>query len=260
MDTVKGLYFSCLHAPYTREGYIEWLCQVIRDHKPKLICNLGDWYEAGAASRFPKNPLDDDGVLREHRVVAEQARMLNDAAPIDSKLVWIYGNHDDNFFNVHPGRISKDIVPALHWSIHTDGALDGWHVAERYDDDFVFNWGAVTAQHGTGHSKTAEKDQAYRHARPNGLYVCGHTHRPLQITQAVERKESLPFFYVNPGTGVDWNSMYYMQRNSKSQWGGGAVLVEQPEAHVRNRRASFADKDWDAELLIHEFANRNRKI
>lgn len=95
--------FSCLHAPITHKGYFDWLIGQIEESKPHYIVNLGDWYEGKWAKRWAKHKDENWSVLDEHKAVAEQAKAINLAAPKATKI-WLYGNHDDNSFNVHPDR------------------------------------------------------------------------------------------------------------------------------------------------------------
>ncbi len=249
----KFVAFSCLHSPLTHKGYFEWLLKQIEDFRPDVIVNLGDWFEGKCAKRWPswsdeKWSLDD-----ELYAVARQAIDIRMAVP-SARYVWLYGNHDDNLFGLAPDRIPDDIKDSVQWdrNVTTAEAFKGWEVTKKYGDRVRFRLGPITFQHGCSTQINAEKDAGYSHGTPYGLYVCGHTHRPVRVTQAEERRRYLPYWYANPGCGVEWSRLHYMDRLQMSKWGRGCIVGDC--AGADQRRTAFASKQWDAELRIHSMA------
>jgi len=252
MDRI--LAFSCLHAPTTHKGYFDWLLAQIEDFKPSHVVNLGDWYEGLASSRWPKRIEQKWTLFDEHNAVADQARRINEVAPTAMKH-WIAGNHDDNAFGTNPGRIPDDLREVALWRNHRGvaEALEGWKILSEYSDRARLRLGPITFQHGTAHNSAVGKDKAYLYGTPFGLYVFGHTHRPEPVTQCRERQVRLPYWYANPGTGIDFDQAYYMQRCSMALWGRGCIKIETPG--VEHRRSAFATKNWEAETVIHSWAH-----
>lgn len=246
----KFVAFSCLHAPLTDRSYFQWLISVIEEHKPNVIVNLGDWYEGKAAKRWPSWSDETWSLCEEHRAVAEQANAIRSAAP-DARLVWLYGNHDDNLFGMQPERVKDDLRESVQWSENrvASAALESWEVTRKYGHDVRLRLGPVTFQHGCSVTANAEKNGAYDYATPFGLYICGHTHRLVRVTRAEERQRYMAYWYANPGYGADGRRMHYMDRMSKRKWGRGAIIGEC--AGADQRRTAFASKQWDAELLVH---------
>lgn len=246
------LCFSCLHAPITDKGYFNWLIGQIEEFKPHIVVNLGDWYEGKWAKRWAKTEDETWSVLAEHKAVAEQANAIN--AVSKATKVWLYGNHDDNSFNVHPDRTASDIVPAVHWQENKDvsKALEKWTVVRKYGHDVYKRFGPVTFQHGCETSKAGLTRQALYYGTPYGLYVCGHTHRPEE--RQIEVVDCpIPYWYANPGCGADWDRMHYITRQNKQRWGRGCLLIE--AKGVDQSRSAFASKQWDCELKIHSLAD-----
>ena len=250
----KIVAFSCLHAPISCKGYFDWLIGQIEEFKPNYIVNLGDWYEGKWAKRWLKHKDESWSVLDEHRKVAEQARAINQAAP-KSQKIWLYGNHDDNAFSVHPDRTADDIVPAVHWEENKDAskALEKWSVVKKYGHDVLKRLGPITFQHGVDLSSAGIKRETVYYSTPFGLRVSGHTHRPTDVTQLELSGAPLPYWHVNPGCGADWDKMHYVDRMNKQNWGRGVVLIE--TAGVEQSRSAYASKQWDAELRIHSRAD-----
>lgn len=249
----KILGFSCLHAPITHGQYFNWLIGQIEEFKPDHIVNMGDWVEGIAMSRWPKNDRQRWTWYDELKALSEQAVAINVAAP-SAKKYWLYGNHDDNCFGDHPDRIPADLREAVQWRNNKDAAvaLKDWNVIDRYTDRTRLRLGPITFQHGTSANQSAEKDKAYLNGTPYGLYIQGHTHRPVELTQARERQVRLPYWYCNPGTGIDFDKAFYMERCSMALWGRGAVLIETPG--VEHSRTAYASKQWDATVKIHSMA------
>lgn len=249
----KFLAVSCLHAPLTDKKYWKWLTTLIQDFRPDVFVNCGDWYEGKPAKRWPQWSDEDWTMLDEHHAVAEQAREINELVP--GKKVWLYGNHDDNVFGKAPDRIPEDVRSAIRWQHSEEVApvLKDWHVVDRYSHRAKYRLGPITFQHGCAATVNAEKDSSYLYGTPYGLYVCGHTHRPIPVTQAQERRVRLPYWYCNPGCGADWDRMHYMDRFSMALWGRGAIIGE--TAGAEQHRAAYMSKQWDAELVIQGMAH-----
>lgn len=138
------------------------------------------------------------------------------------------------------------------WNADTWAALQDWRITEKYTHDTYLRLGPITFQHGCSTTVNCEKDASYDFGTPYGLYVCGHTHRPIPVTRARERKKKLPFWYANPGTGANWDRMHYMDRMDKGLWGRGAVLIHTPG--ISQRRTAYASKVWTAEMREHSWA------
>lgn len=251
----KFIAFSCLHAPITNREYLSWLVGLVEDEQPDTLVNLGDWYEGKAAKRWPAWSDEKWSLQDEHQAVAAQAGLLNAAAPGAAK-VWLYGNHDDNLFGMQPDRISEDLKDAVQWKNNKDvsEALEDWLVVDRYSHRARFRLGPVTFQHGCDISASSDKDGAYLYGVPFGLYVRGHTHRPLQVTRCQERRVPMPYWTTNPGTGIDFDRCHYMDRMSMALWGRGVIVGEVPDSSVKQHRTAYASKNWDAELRIHSTA------
>lgn len=250
----KFLAVSCLHAPVTDKGYWKWLLALIQDFKPDVFVNLGDWYEGKPAKRWPAWSDEDWTMLDEHNAVQAQAEAINDLLP-DAKKVWMYGNHDDNVFGTAPDRIQEDVRTAIRWQNQrgVSDALSSWKVIDKYTHRTRYRLGPITFQHGCSTQGSAERDGSYLYGTPYGLYICGHTHRPVEVTQARERQVRLPYWYANPGCGANWDRMHYMDRLSMGLWGRGAIIGE--TAGADQSRTAYASKQWDAQLLIHSMAH-----
>ena len=250
--------FSCLHAPITHKGYFDWLLAQIEEYKPHYIVNLGDWYEGLASKRWSRYEDEEWSVYDEHRAVAAQAQAINEVAPQAEKW-WLWGNHDDNLLGDLPDRVPKDLREAVNWRNFkpTADALDKWNCVENYGDSVKLRLGPITFQHGCAHNESAEKDAAYLYGVPFGLYVCGHTHRLKDVTQAKERKIPMPYWYCNPGTGMDFERANYMRRQRLVHWGRGVALIEAPG--VDQSRAAYRKVNWSAEVKVHSLADERFK-
>lgn len=258
---VKFASFSCLHAPITDKTYFNWLITQLEDFQPDYVINLGDWYEAKPAKRFSKWADEVWTVLDEHREVARQASEINRVLP-NSKRVLLFGNHDDNFFGENPDRIESDVRAALHWKENKDTsvALKDWKVIEEYSHRTKFKLGPVTFQHGCDVAMNSMVKASYLYSIPNGLYVCGHTHRPCPVTQVSHLQVPLPYWYANPGCGADWDKMHYMKRLSMANWGRGLVIGEVHESAVSSKRSFYSANSWNAETIMHSFACENKHL
>lgn len=254
MAATKFHAYSCPHSPITHQGAWKWNLEQIEEFKPKVIICLGDQYEALASSRHSRHTLQKWSLYDEHRAFLAQAKQLREAAP-DAKKVWLYGNHDDNQFGQQPDRIPEDLREAADWRNYEPlrKELEDWRIIDAYSHRTTWHLGQITFQHGCAVTATAAKDAAYLYGVPNGLYISGHTHQPVRVTQCRERKTPLPYWYANPGTLIDFEKCYYMARNSMAFWGRGIVRGEVMTAG--EGREWKAKRNWDAETLIHSMAH-----
>jgi hypothetical protein len=93
---------------------------------------------------------------------------------------------------------------------------------------------------------------------PFGLHVSAHTHAPVAVTQGELSKYYLPYWVANVGTGMDWEQAGYMERASKHKWGRGLVRGTVSRASVTQYKSLYKSPQWEAELLVHSYASRNR--
>jgi predicted phosphodiesterase len=257
----KWMAIPDLHAPITSQTFFNWMIGQIEDFKPDYIINIGDWFEGKPSKRFSKWPGESWTLEQEKKEVARQAHAINSAAPNATK-VWIYGNHDFNQFGDDPDRVPADYKDCVHWRNHvaTAEALKDWTVIERYSHRTAYRLGPVTFQHGCDVAKASMQRASYLYGGPNCLYVCGHTHRPCDVTQAEHLGIKLPYWWANPGTGADWDWMRYMDRMSMADWGRGVVLGEVSDSAVSNRKATYSSPQWAAITRVHSWAHDRHDV
>lgn len=227
----KVVAFSCLHSPFTRRDAFAWLISIIRKERPTHIVNLGDWLEADAASVHPdehQHTLDD-----EYRVAASQSAQIRKAAP-KASLTWLLGNHDDNLQIKDARRIPKQLREALHWNnsrAYGDEFRAWKQVPYEKSKHGCIHIGPITLLHGFDCGQNADQREAIEFAmmtggQPGRLFVRGHTHRPVRVTQCQWNANTLlPWWYANVGTLGPLKPQYAMRRNT-TRWGAACLVAE----------------------------------
>jgi hypothetical protein len=253
--TTRFLAFGCVHVPIHCEEFRQWRLEKIREHKPDVIINLGDWHDANYASRWDNE--DDWDALAEFDALRQDAIDTQAAAP-NAQIVWLHGNHCSN--GMQPGRIPKKVRGAVEFAKNEKlrDVTQNWKIVPYGHHEF-YRLGQITFQHGCQTNVNAERDQALGYGVPFGLHVSAHTHRPKRIAP-IELPGRVPCFgmqYCNVGCGADWSRMHYMDRANKQLW-GRAVLVG--TVNAKQRRAWFGSRQWDGELLIHSMASSRAAI
>jgi predicted phosphodiesterase len=249
-DWLKVVAFSCTHHPLADEDTTKWRLSEIKQFKPDVVVNLGDWMDADAASRWPNE--HQWTLADEYRAVASDAIAVRSAAP-SAKLVWLHGNHDDNLTS--PNRIPIKLRDVCSWKNDKGLAqvLKGWTIIP-YTHRSYYRIGQVTFQHGAQTNVNADRDQSLLYGVENGLWVGGHTHRPQQITRVVlPGKIPLNRYFCNVGCGMDWEKMEYVRRSNIATWGHGIVKLL-----VNPRRSAFASVQWegvDSGIKIHKMVS-----
>ena len=241
----KFLAFSCTHCPLQDNEAIEWLIQQIRQHKPDVIVHLGDGHEMASCSRWP-NEYDWDLELEyvEHNRILRNVRK---AAPKDARLLFLPGNHDANLLAV--GRLDKRYRNLLDYRDHESEFIEkNWEIPTSYEYNKqrgVFRLGQVTFAHGYEAGQNADEFHTLLLGVPYGLYVGGHTHRPMAPTRAFRTKAvPLPYWYANAGCMREMNPDW-MKRKRSNLWGQAAVLGE-----VSILKSPRVNKNWNAETRI----------
>jgi len=218
------LFFTCLHVPLHDDEFVDWLIEQIKERKPDVIIHGGDGHEADSASRWPSEydwTLSDE--FRAHNEILKRIRQ---ASP-KSKRVFLPGNHDDNILALN--RIDWKLRDLCDYR-ELEPELKHWEQPAEYVYDRekgVYRIGQVTFAHGYECGASSDEYQAYQLGLPYGLFVSGHTHRPVAVTQAQRTKTiRLPYWYANAGCGRDMVDVPYMMRKRRFDWGQGIVVGE----------------------------------
>jgi len=243
---LRFLAFGCPHVPLADDSAIAWLLKRIREYKPQVILHLGDGHEACSASRWPHEyewTLTDE--FTAHNKLLENIRK---AAP-KARRVFCWGNHDANLLAIN--RIDRQLRNLCDPRAH-EPELRGWqHIPYIYcRKRGVFRLGQVTFGHGYEHGVSADEFHSYLLGVPYGLYVGAHTHRPVEVTQAMRTKAvPLPYWYCNVGCLRDLKPPY-VERQRTYAWGHALVVGEaQPTKSPRMTRC------WDAHLEVYQMYN-----
>lgn len=253
-NTQKFLAFSCLHNPLHDKEALEWLYAQIEDFKPDWLISLGDDFEAQAASRFKKiYPWSLSDEFRNFDRIFGRLRTLARRVNADCQLVKLWGNHGDNIQRMD--RLDPDIRGLCNPYDHCS-ELKKWQTPVRYVADKkigCFRLGQVTFTHGYEHGVSSDEMQSLKYGIPYGLFVSGHTHRPVPVRRATRTKRvPLPYWYANPGC-LRTLCPEYARTFDHSQWGQGAVIGDFDS--WRYSESLMPTKPlWNAETLIYRMA------
>ena len=247
----KFAAWSCPHVPLQCNDTFKWTLDKLSSHKPDVVVMLGDLLEADAASIHPSDDNVEWDLNREFQTAAGYLQLVRDTCGPDATYVFLHGNHDDNILRADPRRIPKKLraLCDFHNHIALGGELKYWKEIS-YGHEAVYRLGPVTFQHGSEHGINSDRDQCQLYAPENGLYICGHTHRPKVVQPAMmTARIPLKKWFANAGCQVDWSKLSYMDRKNKAAWGHGLVLGSANSAH---RRSHFATVQWEAQCHIKD--------
>jgi predicted phosphodiesterase len=248
----KFVAFSCPHCPLQDKEAVDWLLGRIDGLRPDVVVHLGDGHEADSASRWPSEYTW--GIKDEFKAHNAFLRDIRKVTRRGTRLVFLPGNHDDNFQAV--GRLPDKLRGALDYrdAVHEPELAEHWEIAAEYDyhrTRGVFRLGQVAFAHGYEAGVNADKFHAVMLADPGGLYVGGHLHRPTMGIQRASLTAAvpLPYWYANPGCLRNL-SPQYMRRQRKHNWGQGLVHGEcNPLARGRIK------PDWKAHVEIFRMSD-----
>lgn len=248
-DRVSFLAFSCTHSPLHDEGAIEWALGKAEEYQPDYLIHLGDFLEADAASRWPSEY--DWTLADEFRDADRILKAFRECTP-ESRHILLEGNHDSNVMAIN--RIDPKLRGLVDYHKAIPEIASGrWEMPCDYvynRSRGVFRLGQVTFGHGYETGDSADEFQSIEVGLPYGLWVGGHTHKPIAPTQATRTKSRLlPFWYSNVGTLRDIDRVPYMERKRRSRWGQGLVVGE---AGLWRYQESLMPQSplWEAELHV----------
>lgn len=253
----RWVAFSCVHAPEHDQSAVDWLCEIIREHKPDVLISLGDDLEADGASRWPSEAAYAliDEYEADDRIKAQIAK----AAP-RAELVRLMGNHCHNILD--QGRINPKLRELCDWrtpqythkGVQVNANSLRWRVAGTYDfcrRRGVYRLGQATFGHGWMTSVNAGRDQSVLLGTPYGLFVSGHTHAPESVSQAkMTGKVPLPYWYANAGTLRNLDPEY-MRRNNAFHWGQACVIGES-DMRAGPAKSPRMSRCWAAETIVKD--------
>lgn len=259
---VKFLAFSCPHFNRQDDEAINWMHSRITHHAPDVVVHLGDGHEAVGASRFQDEDEGDeyDGDLKaemaSHNYFLQTTREIAERAAGRGRkvrCVFIPGNHDDNI--LAPGRINPKIRALCDYRLLEDELRTGkWEQPCQYvhsRNRGTFSLGAVTFAHGYECGQNSDELQSILLSRyTHGLFVSGHTHRPMHVQRARKTQAvPLPFWYANAGC-LRKMKPGYVARKRTHGWGqavvvGNAQLINSPRV----------TKQWDAVTEIFRMSD-----
>lgn len=257
---VRGVAYSCAHAPYHDPEAIDWLCEQIEEFEPDYVVDLGDGLEADAGSRYPSEAAHD--LLDEYEADDRLRGQIMAAAP--HAAFWrIMGNHCHNLLDEH--RIPKNLRRACDWrkpqysieGVQINKHAMQWRIAATYDycrNRGVARLGQVTMGHGWHTDSKADAKHSVTLGCSHGLFIGGHSHRPQAVTQAMMTSTcALPYWHANAGCMRDLDPSY-MRRNDKSRWGHACVVFE-ADLRAGPAKSPRMTRCWTAETRIRGMYN-----
>jgi len=244
MELKTFLAFSCTHFPCQDDEAIDFLYNQISRRKPDVIVHLGDGHEANSASRWPNEY--DWSLSYEFELHNKFLRKIRNISK-KSRRIFLPGNHEDNLQAIN--RIDPKVRDLCDYKKHEE-ELNYWEIPIEYiycAKRGVWRLGQVTFGHGYESHQSADEFHSILLGVPFGLYVGGHTHKPIEPTQAHRTKSvPLPYWYANAGCLREMKPNW-MKRRRTHQWGQAVVVGT--TALVKSPRMS---KMWSAKTIIHK--------
>lgn len=251
MKKARIVALSCTHAPYTPPPTVKWICDTLGNIRNiNYFVHLGDLFDAGAASVHPSehtHTLEDEFQFG-HNLL----RGFRECLPRKALRICHLGNHDDNILCQDPRRIPAKLRSLVDWRKHERyGAEFKRWIWKPYikNRDGVTSIGQIRLSHGFDAGANSDELEALQTANLYGnaanlLMVRGHTHRPLDVTQAKRTARiPLPFYFANVGTAGILKPDYMIRRDS-SQWATALVVID---VIIDYRREG--GRQWDARLI-----------
>lgn len=251
--TVRIVAISCTHAPFTPPSTVKWLCDTISDLKGiDWFVHLGDLFEAGAASVHASSAEYSHTLEDEYQFGHNFLKSIRECLPRRAHTLCHLGNHDDNILTQDPRRVPSQLRSLVDWRKHEKYGkeFNRW-IWKPYvkGKDGVSSFGQIRLIHGFDAGANSDELEGLQIANmfggeANQLVVRGHTHRPMDVTQAKRTARiPLPYWYANVGTSGPLQPSWMMRKDT-SQWGTALIVID---AVVDYRHGG--GRQWDARLV-----------
>lgn len=225
----------------------------IRDVKPELLVDLGDFYDFWEASSYPKSIKRSRNPLSQLQYEFDEAQpYLKEVCAIVESYKYLKGNHEAR------GEKMADREPALA----SLKAMDIKRLADMPKKVEVFEHGdrlrvgPVTIEHGDRIPKGVKYPAHWMlQNKGNRNTIFGHTHKSSMATRTIydELGNQKSYFAINQGHGQDVRKVDYVD---EPDWIHGFTYVEFWKAGSEWRctphpiviyqgRFSFAGKVYD---------------
>lgn len=207
------LVFACVHLPFERPGYLEFLLETKKRFGCETVVCAGDLLDGHSLSYHDHSP---DGLSPGDELiqVKEKLQAWYKAFP---ELYLTYGNHDKiPFRKAFTNGLPKTLIRDLN-SVYDMPRTWKWADRVRVDD--------IVIMHGTGMSGDNAAARWMRQNRKST--VCGHIHTSLAC--GYEASEYDRLFYMNVGCALDQHSYAaeYARDFSKRQLIGCGVILQE---------------------------------
>lgn len=204
-DDRRILVVGDLHAPFIRNGYLEFCKEIHKEYKCTDVVFTGDIIDNHASSFHTSDP---DGLSAGDELDAALAQIDEWVKAFPKAMVCI-GNHDRL-----PLRQAFESGVSSRWVRDYSDVLGcpDWTFAEGFDID------GVRYEHGEGqkpHRKMLFNRQSY---------VCGHVHSELSIQFSVSEHDRLWAMQIGWGGDQSAYSMAYAKNFKKGVVSCGVVL------------------------------------
>lgn len=215
----RVLFMSDFHAPFMRDGYVEFAKSVYKKHKCNKVVFGGDLLDLHRISRHTSHP-DSMGAAQEYEEAMEQLKAVYRAFPV----VWaIYGNHDDRYY-IQGGEQANIPTVMLKTLSELTKSPKGWKWSDKWTIDNVLYI------HGTAYSGNSAHLTAVRNNMKS--VVMGHLHTQA-VVQYLATPDELVFGAVG-GCGMDSSSYAaaYAKYKDRKPIVACAVILEGKEAII----------------------------
>lgn len=212
----RVLVFSCIHSPFIRKGYLDFLKEVKRKYQCDVVVNAGDEMDYHMLSVHPKEP-SAMGAKEEHERGVAELKKYYKAFP---KAKCCVSNHTSRPYR----KAAEGGLPELFLKKYNDflEAPRGWKWSLKWEID------GVIYKHGDGYS--GEKPHAIAAFKERNSIVIGHVH-PVGGVEYLAGPNDL-IFGMCVGCGVDHATyaMRYAQKNPKKPVIGCGVVIDGKQA------------------------------
>ena len=206
----RVLAFSCLHAPFSKNGYFEFINETYKRYHCNTIVNLGDIADFHSISFHPKDPnlpapSDELGLIR------EELKKWYSEYP---KMMCCESNHESlPHRQAKANGIPKEMIRDLNEILE---APKGWKWKEQWViDDVIYK-----------HEGTFCGQQAALNSAKNEMQsmVIGHLHAQFGVMYFANNERCI--FGASTGCGVDRRSMALAYgKNFKAKPILGCVII-----------------------------------
>jgi predicted phosphodiesterase len=179
----KAFILADLHVPHYSKEVFSIAKKIIKDEKPTHLILLGDMIDCEHISKFSVKDIDSGLINTTYELDKFRSLLdeLKDVLPVDSKIIWTLGNHEDRIQHILEKFQTKGLFEKYKYWKHKLNLKRLFPEVKILPYNEVYGLGKLNYTHGIYHNDFHTKKHAVSLTK-NIIYGHLHSHQVYTLT------------------------------------------------------------------------------